>query len=289
MDSVAETSGEGMASPACPPSVPEHLWRAVPESMRQEFLEAAARGLRRGVHPEETFSSMLKDKGLDAPARAAPPARRLRTPVPALSVSPVPAVGAQPVDGHGKALSASAAKPAASVPPRPSVRPPVPPRPRAPGAPKPPSPALSAAPLPGHDRETEKASPALSRPLVPWGTKSPSPGASPRGVIGVAIHKAMNASGAPGREAARIEATVLDAIAADPALAFWDPVSVRSNGARISMAVAEAIAGLVAQEAERVIEDTRTRADAGDPAALRWVDPDRWSQQHDEEPSAPGP
>lgn len=152
-----------------------------------------------------------------------------------------------------------------------------------------------AAARPAPERRLAPASPRIpsageekgSRPLVPWGTTPPPPGDAPRGVIGVALHKAMNLSGPPGRAAAQAEASVLGAIAADPALAFWDPPSIRAAGARVTRKEAEEIAAHVAREAERVIEDVRRRAEAGDRTAMRWIDPDSWSFQHEGE--APGP
>ncbi|MCW5710612.1 hypothetical protein [Shinella sp.] len=45
--------------PRCPPSVSQALWLRVPEKRRQEAIEFAARGLRRGIHPEDALEDFL--------------------------------------------------------------------------------------------------------------------------------------------------------------------------------------------------------------------------------------
>lgn len=47
-----------------PPSVPEDLWASVPEEMRAEFVIEAALGLRRGIHPADTFERLIMEKGI---------------------------------------------------------------------------------------------------------------------------------------------------------------------------------------------------------------------------------
>ena len=43
----------------CPPSVSDELWQQVPKDRQREAVEYAARGLRRGVHPEESMEDFL--------------------------------------------------------------------------------------------------------------------------------------------------------------------------------------------------------------------------------------
>jgi hypothetical protein len=69
----SETIGRA-AEPMCPPSVSDALWEAIPVARRQEFLEAAAMGLRRAVHPETTISDMLAAIGIRPNAAAPRPA-----------------------------------------------------------------------------------------------------------------------------------------------------------------------------------------------------------------------
>lgn len=236
MDSGDESGERTAAVAERPPSVSEVLWNAVPAALRQEFLEAAAMNLRRGIHPEETVSKMLEDNGIKRPVVAPPPARQ------------------------------------------PSGRP-VPPRPR------PPMPHPAARPQPPRTTERPPSGQAqASTPLHPFGSVAPpAAGDTPRGVIGAAVHKAQRLQGRPGKAAAAAEASVLAAIVRDPAYALSFPDEVRALGARVPAKVAAEIAPLVAQEAERVIEDIRRRAALGDPAAARWIDPDGWSYHLDDE------
>lgn len=43
----------------CPPSVSPELWAKVPQSRRREALERAAKGLRKGVHPEISITDFV--------------------------------------------------------------------------------------------------------------------------------------------------------------------------------------------------------------------------------------
>ena len=53
---------EGAPRPAPatkPPSLATEIWHRIPREKRQDYLKAMARGLRRGVHPDETAEELL--------------------------------------------------------------------------------------------------------------------------------------------------------------------------------------------------------------------------------------
>lgn len=222
-----------------PPSVPDHLWESIPHDMRKKFVEEAARDLRRGIHPMESVSRMLKDSGIDRQPIKAPPMRRMQ-PLSSLSRTPPP-----------------------------------------------PAPKPAAAPQPVTAQIPDEPQVAVSAPIAPYGMPVPKAGIVPRGVIGVAIHKEMRLSGPPGKAAAEAEASVFAAIIADPVMAFSYPEGLRSFGARIPRPTAVAIAPLVRQEADRVIEDIRRRALEGDPRVADWIDPDNWHHLREDDDAPP--
>lgn len=84
-DEAAEADGR-------PPSVSADLWRAVPAELREDALRRAARGMVRSVHPEETITEMLKEKGLPVTV----PAPKIAVPKPPVP----PAAPASPVAGR---------------------------------------------------------------------------------------------------------------------------------------------------------------------------------------------
>lgn len=55
-----------------PPSIPEDMWTAVPESMRGEFVASTATMLRRGVHPAEAFGRIMDERQIARPSSARP-------------------------------------------------------------------------------------------------------------------------------------------------------------------------------------------------------------------------
>lgn len=42
-----------------PPSVADDIWEAIPEGKRYEAIMAAAIGLRRGIHPDNTLIGFI--------------------------------------------------------------------------------------------------------------------------------------------------------------------------------------------------------------------------------------
>lgn len=230
MESGGDETEKTEAAVRRPPSVPENLWSVVPDRLKKEFVETAALELRRGVHPAESFTKMLEERGIDRPAVAAPAFKKVSFRKPAAERPEAPPAAAaperQPADRHGH--------------------------------------------------------PAASRGRV----LPPASGNVPLGVIGAAIHKEMRLGGSPGKAAAEAEASVLAAIASDPAYALSDPCGIRCLGARVPASVAAAIAPFVEREAERVLQEVRVRAAAGDPSAVSWIDPDGWTFQHGDEEGA---
>jgi len=186
--------------------------------------------------------------------------------------------GVHPEDSIGAMLESKGLNRPVKAAPAPAMRRP-PPR----SAPPP------AAQPPRRDEPEGSAPPPRSGPLLAYGASPRPAGQEPVSVIGVAIHKEMRLSGKPGKAAADAESSVLKAIAADPVMAWSDPAGIRRLGARLTDAVADGIKELVRQEAERVIDDIRVRAAAGDPVALRWPDPDAWSMDFEETNGGPSP
>lgn len=255
-----------------PPSVPEHLWEAIPSDLRMEFVEAAAAGLRRGIHPMESVSRMLKDRGIDKPVPKAPPVKR---------------PGIAPRQG-GRPPSLAVAVPAAEISaakPRVGVPSPVP-------APRKSLKSLSAtgstASEAAGSARREVADVSIELPTVRYGNASHLvAGAAPMSVVGRRIHEAMRLPGSPGAAAAEAEVSVFKAIARDPVMAFSDPAGIAYIGARLPREAAIAIASMTRKIAERAIDDVRKRKAAGDREAQSFIDPDDWSLQHeDDEPAA---
>jgi len=118
------------------------VWAAVPEELRDEAIELAARELRRCVHPEETVRRLLSDRGLPvsvprkaglnvgglrprrpgAPAKGAAPAQQRHDSVPGPQTQFGEAVGRAlglPADASARAeetvLAAIRAQPVAAL------------------------------------------------------------------------------------------------------------------------------------------------------------------------------
>ena len=105
------------------------------------------------------------------------------------------------------------------------------------------------------------------------------------GKIGaVTIATNMAGRGTDIKLGGNVEFKVMEAIAADPAMAYWDPVSVRHRGGRVTARVAEDISDLVRAEASKVVDGLRAAAAVGDAAASGWDDPDGWECSRSAEP-----
>lgn len=185
--------------------------------------------------------------------------------------------GVHPEESIGAMLESKGLNRPVKAAPAPSMR-----RPPSRSAPAP-------APSARKDVSAPAQPPPRSGPLLAYGASPRPAGQEPVSVIGHAIHKEMRLSGRPGKAAADAESSVLKAIAADPVMAWSDPAGIRRQGARVTDAVAEGIKDLVRQEADRVIEDIRARAAAGEPVASRWPDPDAWSVDFEETDGGPSP
>lgn len=147
--------------------------------------------------------------------------------------------------------------------------------------PSPPSGPPAPGRVPASRRPPPTPPPVLPRRPPPAPKPAEGKARSPRTVIGAAIQKA---SGISARNAADLEDSVLEAIAADPAMAYWDPVSVRHRGGRVTARVAEDISDLVRAEASKVVDGLRAAAAVGDAAASGWDDPDGWECSRSAEP-----
>lgn len=118
---------------------------------------------------------------------------------------------------------------------------------------------------------------SVTRQLDERGIRVPlRSGAGPVTPIGVALHREMRMPGSPGPEAARLEATILEAIREDPVSALSHPGGL-GPAAGVPERVMDGISDLVRWEAERAIANLRARRAEGDPTAAWWVDPDEWS------------
>jgi hypothetical protein len=42
-----------------PPSLVIELWRGIPHAKRRDYIKAMARGIRRGIHPDDTVAELL--------------------------------------------------------------------------------------------------------------------------------------------------------------------------------------------------------------------------------------
>jgi len=115
------------------------------------------------------------------------------------------------------------------------------------------------------------------RPTRPFGLKSvPAVGDVPKGKIGHAIHRLLGLPGEPGKKAAEAEASVLSAIAADPAYAAVEPSQLGNLGCSVPEYVLSSIEDLILEEVQAVTKDIKARKENSDPTVLDWLPPDEW-------------
>jgi hypothetical protein len=243
----------------CPPTVSDALWTLVPADSREELLLHIARQLRAGYHPKETVQKFLGERGLwQAPAVAAPPPINMkpammmrRTPSPPLPASP-------PVkpDAGSSLRVATVVEPedfdvdAFDFDDDDDIDP---------------SAVLTPTPI------------KFNKPLHPYGLRiAPATNDVPKGEIGIALHRLLGFPGEPGKKAADMEASVLRAIASDPALAAFEPDQLGNLGCIVPEHFLASISPLILAEAERVQADILSRRDNGDPTAEAWSNPSEW-------------
>jgi hypothetical protein len=268
---------------SCPPSLDVGLWDKIPTDRKQDFFELAARQLRSGFHPNTTARKYLLDLGIIKPAVVNKPPpdffRRSRlaaaaggsvsTPLSAQTRRPSPTA---PVTAKTDALKSSGfkkrLKPQAAsqidieddddfsfvdetTPPAPSF-----------------------AVFPDFDDGDDSS----YVPTRPFGLKSiPAVGNVPKGKIGHAIHRLLGLSGEPGKKAAEAEASVLSAIAADPAYAAMEPSQLGNLGCSVPEFILSSIEDLILEEVQAVTRDIKARKENSDPTVLDWLPPDEWS------------
>lgn len=264
---MESSAAEGKARIFRPPTVPEEMWALVPADGRQELLLFVARQLRAGVHPKETVKKFLVESGLME-----------------ISVAPT----ASPVAIRLPSIARRTVQPA--VKPATLSRPPAMPT----AAAKPSSfrlkPAAAATRvvevdddfdfdddfgLPEFDEDIPVTRPP--KPLHPYGLKvTPATNDVPKGHIGHALHRLLGFPGEPGKKAADAEASVLRAIAADPAFAKNYPDQIGNYGCIVPENFLETIKDLIVAEAIQVEGDILNRKENGDPTAQTWGNPADW-------------
>lgn len=274
---------EGKEWHSCPPSLDVGLWDKIPSDRKQDFFELAARQLRSGFHPNTTARKYLLDLGIIKPA----------------------VVNKPPADFFKRSRAAASANVAKPTPAPGKVRPAPPAAPVAakPDAPKPtgfkkgfkPQVAVQNDIEDDNDDFTfvdDTTPPAVKfvefpdfddgqdsdyGPTRPFGLKSiPAVGNVPKGKIGHAIHRLLGLSGEPGKKAAEAEASVLSAIAADPAYAAMEPSQLGNLGCSVPEYVLASIEDLILEEVQAVTRDIKARKENSDPTVLDWLPPDEW-------------
>ncbi len=246
----------------CPPTVSEALWSLVPADGRERLLLHVARQLRAGFHPERTVKNFLVEEGLWQP--------------------PVPPPAAKPVVVLRRPVNAPMTATARPTAPRSA------PRPAAGGGFR-----VAAAPADDTDNDDDfdfddevdvdgsepysHAPVRMGKPLHPFGLRvAPATNDTPKGEIGVALHNLLGFPGEPGKKAADAEASVLRAIASDPAYAMMEPEQIGNLGCVVPVQFLSSITLLIVAEAERVQNDILARKENGDPTAAAWSNPDDW-------------
>jgi hypothetical protein len=244
----------------CPPTVSDALWTLVPADSREELLLHVARQLRAGYHPKETVQKFLVGKGLwQAPTLAAPPTINMIPPAMMRRAAPAPSAAQLPLL---KTTAPSSLRVMPMVEPEnfdddafdfdddDGIDP-------------------SAVPTPTPIK--------FNKPLHPYGLRiAPATTDVPKGEIGVALHRLLGFPGEPGKKAADMEASVLRAIASDPALAAFEPDQLGNLGCIVPEHFLASIVPLILAEAERVQADILSRRKNGDPTAEAWSNPAEW-------------
>jgi hypothetical protein len=261
---------------SCPPSLDVGLWEKIPSDRKQDFFELAAKQLRTGFHPNTTARKYLLDLGIIKPAPVNKP----------------------PADFFRRSRGAALAK--ASAPPKSAVSSATPASttasPQRSGGFKKPvkvqEPYEEAAddeftfvdqavPIPSFQGDIPDFDDDVDlhrKPTRPFGLKTtPSVGEVPKGKIGHAIHRLLGLSGEPGKKAAEAEASVLAAIAADPAYAAMEPSQLGNLGCSVPEYVLSSIEDLILEEVQVVTNDIQSRKENSDPTVLNWLPPDEWA------------
>lgn len=219
----------------CPPSMDPKLWVRIPEDRKQDFFNRAARQLTRGFHPNITARDFLVELGILKPAPIIKP----------LAKGP-PIFGKNPKSTSSKTEQSKFKAPVGKI---------------GKGFKVAPSPSsidveeqfefsddmnTSVLPTFYFEEDGEKAKVEIQKLRL-------SQDARPNTSIGLAVHDLLGLPGEAGQKAAEVEASIMAAIASDPARVLADPLYVIKLGVSAPDYVVESITQLIADECKSIL------------------------------------